>query len=69
MTAMTRFTLGVSIWTAGAVLLLYVTIVLIDRVGSGRRFFGVVCEDNWYVTLPGLALTFVGYRIMSRARL
>lgn len=66
---MRRFTLGVSIWTAGAALLLYVAIVLIDRLGDGRRTFGVVFEDNWHVTLPGLTLIFIGYHIMSRARL
>lgn len=69
MARMTRFTLGVSIWTAGAALLLYVAIIIIDRLGSGRRTLGIVFEDNWHVTLPGLALTVVGYRIMSRARL
>lgn len=69
MTAMTRFTLGVAIWTSGAVLLLYIAIVLIDRLGDGRRTYGVVFEDNWHVTLPGLALTFIGCRIMSRAHL
>lgn len=66
---MRRFTLGVSIWTAGVALLLYVAIVLIDRLGDGRRTFGVVFEDNWHVTLPGLTLIFIGYHIMSRARL
>lgn len=69
MTAMTRITLGVAIWTSGAALLLYVAIVLIDRLGDGRRTFGVVFEDNWQVTLPGLTLIFIGYRIMSRTRL
>lgn len=69
MTDITRLTVGVAIWTSGAALLLYVGIVLIDRLGDGRRTFGVVFEDNWHVTLPGLALTFVGYRIITRARL
>lgn len=69
MTAMTRITLGVAIWTSGAALLLYVAIVLIDRLGDGRRTFGVVFEDNCQVTLPGLTLIFIGYRIMSRTRL
>lgn len=66
---MRRFTLGVSIWTAGAVLLLYVAIVMIDGLESDRRTLAIIFEDNWQVTLPGLAMTVIGYRIMSRARL
>ena len=66
---MRRFTLGILVWTAGAVLLLYVAVVLIDSLGSGRRTLAIIFEDNWQVTLPGLVMTVIGYRIMSRTRL
>ena len=65
---MKRFIFGVLVWLCGAILLLYVALLVIDRLGDGRRLIGIVFEDNWRFTVPGLAFVAISYHIMSRVR-
>lgn len=65
---MPRFAFGASVWLFGAGLLLYVTLIVIDRIGDGIRLNLIVFDDNWYFTMLGLALFSIGHYIMARLR-